>query len=99
MSIVDLDGGLVFQGYNPRILTDRLPREQPPFYFGGSQVPTSIKPIIDGLGYKGYKTMPVTKKEAEMRLHGSGVKEEVVSKVKPQMKTVKYLPNVHKSFR
>ena len=45
MPIKDIDGGLNFQGFNPRILTDRLPKEQyvsKPFYFGGSQVSESL---------------------------------------------------------
>ena len=36
---IDVDFGMVWQGYNPRILTGRLAPEQPEFYFGGSQVP------------------------------------------------------------
>lgn len=38
---MDVDAGLVWQGYNPSILTERTPRESKPFYFGGSQVPTA----------------------------------------------------------
>lgn len=43
MPVPDIDGGIIFQGYNPRILTGRLPARSPkPFYFGGSQVPSSL---------------------------------------------------------
>jgi hypothetical protein len=45
MPIKDPDGGLVFQGYDPRVLTGRLPVDQTatnPFYFGGSQVPHDL---------------------------------------------------------
>jgi len=42
MPVPDIDSGLTFQGYNPRILTGRLPRQESPFYFGGSQVPASL---------------------------------------------------------
>jgi hypothetical protein len=42
MPVVDVDGGLNFSNYNPRILTGKLPAEQPIFYFGGSQVPANL---------------------------------------------------------
>lgn len=41
MPVKDVDGGLVWQGYNPSILTERTPAQEKPFYFGGSQTPTS----------------------------------------------------------
>ena len=43
MPIKDPDGGLVWQGYDPRLIAGNLPSDQTatrPFYFGGSQVPT-----------------------------------------------------------
>lgn len=44
MPVLDVDGGLNFQGYNPRILTGRLPASSPKkFYFGGSEVPSSLE--------------------------------------------------------
>jgi len=45
MPVKDVDGGLTFQGFNPRILTDKLPRDQyvsKPFYFGGAQAPVAL---------------------------------------------------------
>ena len=45
MPILDVDGGLVWNGYSPRLFTGRLPKEQYaslPFYFGGSNVPTDL---------------------------------------------------------
>lgn len=45
MPIKDPDGGLVFQGFNPRIITGKLPKDQyvsKPFYQGGSEVPENI---------------------------------------------------------
>ena len=45
MPVKDVDGGLVWQGYDPRLFTGRLPQDQyvsKPFYFGGSQVPTDL---------------------------------------------------------
>lgn len=41
MPIKDVDGGLVWQGYNPSVITERTPAQEKPFYFGGSQTPTS----------------------------------------------------------
>jgi hypothetical protein len=38
----DIDGGLNFQGYNPRVLTGRLPKEQIKFYVGGNNVPFDL---------------------------------------------------------
>ena len=45
MPVKDVDGGLVWQGYDPRLFSGRLPQDQyvsRPFYFGGSQVPTDL---------------------------------------------------------
>lgn len=46
MPIADPDGGMIWQGYNPRILSDKMPKDTQispqPFYFGGSQVPTTL---------------------------------------------------------
>jgi hypothetical protein len=60
MPFPDIDGGLTFQGYNPRILTDRLPKEQSvsrPFYLGGSQVPVGLNaPQLSSSG-RGFATM------------------------------------------
>lgn len=59
MPIKDIDGGLVWQGYNPRLFNDKLPQEQyvsKPFYFGQSQVPTSL-----GLSKSQYSGTGITK--------------------------------------
>jgi hypothetical protein len=45
MPVKDPDGGLTFQGYDPRLFTGKLPVDQTatkPFYFGGSEVPTDL---------------------------------------------------------
>jgi hypothetical protein len=45
MPTFDVDGGLNYQNYNPKILSGRQQREQyvsKPFYFGGSQVPNDL---------------------------------------------------------
>jgi hypothetical protein len=45
MPIKDVDGGLPWNGYSPRLFTGQLPAEQyvsVPFYFGGSAVPTGL---------------------------------------------------------
>lgn len=43
MPIRDLDGGLVWAGYNPSIFSQKTPAtQQQPFYFAGSQVPLSV---------------------------------------------------------
>ena len=42
MPVADIDGGLTFQGYNPKILTGRLPKQEKPFYFGGNNVPFDL---------------------------------------------------------
>lgn len=45
MPVKDVDGGLNWRGYDPRLFTGRLPHDQyvsKPFYFGGSQVPTNL---------------------------------------------------------
>lgn len=65
MPSFDVDYGLNFQGYNPRILTGRLPASSPKqFYFGGSEVPSSLelpKSSYSGIGIKNCK-MRVVKK-------------------------------------
>ena len=41
MPVKDIDGGLTFQGFSPRTITGRLPREtynSVPFNFGGSNL-------------------------------------------------------------
>jgi hypothetical protein len=48
MPIRDIDGGLVFQGYDPAVLkgAKALPKDtyvSVPFYFGGSQVKTFLR--------------------------------------------------------
>lgn len=55
MPVKDVDGGLVFQGFSPRTLTDRLPKEtytSVPFRFGGSNVRTYVPttPALRGAG-------------------------------------------------
>lgn len=45
MPVKDVDGGLVWQNYNPRMFGDRLPVDkyvEKPFYFGGSNIPTEL---------------------------------------------------------
>lgn len=45
MPVKDVDGGLVWKNYNPRMFGDKLPAEQyvsKPFYFGASQVPIGL---------------------------------------------------------
>jgi len=45
MPLKDQDGGLVWQGYDPRLFTGKLPKEQyvsRPFYHGGSEVPLGL---------------------------------------------------------
>lgn len=51
MPVKDVDGGLIWKGYNPRLFDDKLPKEQyvsRPFYFGGSQVPVSLGSVQGG---------------------------------------------------
>ena len=63
MPVLDVDGGLNFQGYNPRILTGRLPVSDPkPFYFGGSEVPTSLGLSKSGMSMKVVKKLPFIRK-------------------------------------
>lgn len=55
MPVKDVDGGLVFQGFSPRTLTDRLPKEtytSVPFRFGASNVRAYIPetPALRGGG-------------------------------------------------
>lgn len=45
MPVPDPDGGINFQGYNPKILTGRSEPPYKPFYFGGSQVPMYLNKI------------------------------------------------------
>ena len=43
MPTFDVDGSMIWQNYNPRIITGKLPIESNrPFYFGGSQVPSAL---------------------------------------------------------
>ena len=45
MPVKDPDGGLNFQGYDPRTLTGKIPVDQTatkPFRFGGSNVPINL---------------------------------------------------------
>lgn len=47
MPVLDVDGGLTFQGYNPGVFKSvkALPKDQTatfPFYFGGSEVPMDL---------------------------------------------------------
>ena len=81
MPVKDVDGGLVWDGYNPRLFTDKLPKEQyvaKPFYFGGSQVPESIglddtNLDIQGSGiYKKTDFIPLIK--------GKGIQKTTVNK-------------------
>jgi len=59
MPVYDVDGGLNFQGYSPRLFTGRLPIDQTasrPFYMGGSQVPVAL-----GLTEDRVESMPTGK--------------------------------------
>jgi len=52
MPVKDVDGGLVYQGFNPRVITDRLPVDKyitVPFRFGGSNVRTYLPPVIQSI--------------------------------------------------
>jgi hypothetical protein len=62
MPVLDVDGGLNFQGYNPRILTGRLPAQEKPFYFGGSQVPSSLGLSKSGMSMRVVKKLPFIRK-------------------------------------
>ena len=41
MPVRDVDSGMIWQGYNPSIITHQQAPEPYKFYFGGSQVPTA----------------------------------------------------------
>lgn len=47
MPVKDVDGGIIWQGYNPATFGYKQPQEKP-FYFGGSQVPIGIDPVTAG---------------------------------------------------
>lgn len=52
MPIKDVDGGLVWRGFSPRTITDRLPVEEyvtVPFRFGGSNVRTYLPPVVPSI--------------------------------------------------
>lgn len=67
MPIKDVDGGIIWQGYNPHILSGQMPKEQyisKPFYFGGSNIPTDLgltKSSYSGSGIKNIRTQVVKK--------------------------------------
>jgi hypothetical protein len=51
MPTKDIDGGLTFQGYNPAILkgVKAIPKDtysSVPFYFGGANIRSYIKPNV-----------------------------------------------------
>lgn len=55
MPVKDPDGGLIFQGFDPRTITGKLPVDQTatlPFYFGGSEVPTDLGMSGSGMARK-----------------------------------------------
>lgn len=65
MPVKDIDGGLPWNGYNPRLFSGKLPDEQyvsKPFYFGGSQVPSEL-----GLSKSEYSGTGVTKCSCRLR--------------------------------
>jgi hypothetical protein len=75
MPVKDIDGGLVWQNYNPRMFGDRLPADKYvslPFYFGGSNIPTDLglsKSQYSGSGMtcsacrlKSVKKLPIIRK-------------------------------------
>jgi hypothetical protein len=52
MPVKDIDGGLVYQGFSPRTITDRLPVEKSvsvPFRFGGSNVRSYLPPVMPSI--------------------------------------------------
>jgi len=60
MPVKDVDGGLVWRGYSPRTITDRLPAEEyvsVPFRFGGSNVRSYLPPVMPSI-----KASPIRKK-------------------------------------
>ena len=68
MPVKDVDGGIIWRGYNPRILSERLPKEQyvsKPFYFGGSNVPTDL-----GLPKSSYSGTGMSVSTTEYRYSG-----------------------------
>lgn len=71
MPVKDPDGGLIFQGFDPRVITGKLPVDQyvsKPFYFGGSEVPTDL-----GISGSGMTKKPIgattTKPVITSRVH------------------------------
>jgi hypothetical protein len=45
MPVKDVDGGLIWNNYNPRMFGDKIPADkyvEKPFFFGGSQVPYQL---------------------------------------------------------
>lgn len=48
MPVFDVDGGLVWQGFNPHIFGTKISSQEKPFYFGGSQVPTLVPKMSGG---------------------------------------------------
>lgn len=65
MPVKDVDGGLVWQGYDPRLFTGKLPQDkyvEKPFYFGGSQVPTDL-----GLPKNSYSGTGMSCSQCKMR--------------------------------
>ena len=54
MPVPDVDSGMTWQGFSPRVITDRLPKEtyqSVPFRFGGSNVRFYTSPVTRGGTY------------------------------------------------
>lgn len=80
MPIKDVDGGLNWQGYDPRLFGDKLPQDQYAtnrFYFGGSQVPTDLN---------------APKMSSNMT--GQGIASATHGAFRPMLRSIKKLPNM-----
>lgn len=84
MPVYDVDGGLVWRGYDPRLFSKPLPKEQyisKPFYFGGSQVPVFYSKSMQGTGMMASTQMPTAipelKIESKSKIKLPGPKPKV----------------------
>jgi hypothetical protein len=82
MPVKDIDGGLNFQFYSPRLFNDRLPKEQyvsRPFFFGGSQVPIELN-------------------APQLSSQGGAVAAATRGSFRPHMRKVATMPIMRKKF-
>lgn len=82
MPVRDTDGGLIWNGYNPRLFNDRLPKEQyvsRPFFFGGSQVPIELN-------------------APQLSSQGGAVAAATRGSFRPHMRKVATMPIMRKKF-